>query len=165
MTADVFFSRYAPREKNNLTIDRSRQGYRARITADEDKRSTSLRRKYNRITPTRLRAAKNTEATKPRANLQYYVKSDSINFQRRLDTRLVSNNHPEVERKERVLGWRSGFVGSTEVRMVTDRSQKSDLRRMPSCTRTVQCTCDVKFLRWILNKKKYLTQSWPWYHT
>ena len=131
------FSRYAPREKNNLTIDRCRQGYGARITEDEDKRSTSLRRKHNRIAPTRLRAAENTEATKPRANLQYYVKSDSINFQRRLDTRLVSNNHPEAERKERVLGWRSGFVGSTEVRMVTDRSQKSYLRRMPSCTRTM----------------------------
>jgi len=68
MTTDVFFARYALREKNNLTIDRGRHGYGARLTADEDKRSTSLRRIHNRITPTRLRAAENAEATKPRAN-------------------------------------------------------------------------------------------------
>lgn len=69
VAADVFFARYALREKNNLTIDRSRHGYGARLTADEDKRSTSLRRKHNRIAPTRLRAVKNAEATKPSANL------------------------------------------------------------------------------------------------
>jgi hypothetical protein len=69
MTANVFYARYALRQKNNLTIDRARHGYGARLIADEDKRSMSLGRKHNRITPTRLIDTENTEATKPRENL------------------------------------------------------------------------------------------------
>jgi hypothetical protein len=57
MAADVFSARYALREKNNLTIDGGQHGFGARLTAYEDKRSTSLRRKHKRIAPTRLRAA------------------------------------------------------------------------------------------------------------